>query len=127
MTRDTFKLIIQKRFSCINTHHSEALEGGVQVSHIRSYPFNYFVYPISLKEIWQISPKFRKHCIPILLKLIQVSCIPLKIFKNIPYPFKFLANIPVSLKTLPGPPLSKTDFVRHTYLIWVWLPFVHVS
>ena len=53
--------------------------------------------------MWQIFPKFRKHCIPISLKLIEVSRIPLNIYKNIPYPFKFLANIPVSLKTLPGP------------------------
>ena len=68
------------------------------------YPFNYFEkYPISLKQIWQISPKFRKHCILISLKLIQVSRIPSNIYKNVTYPFKILANIPVSLKTLPGP------------------------
>ena len=68
------------------------------------YPFKYFEkYPISLKKIWQISPKFRKHCVPISLKNFQVCHIPLNIYKNIPYPFKFLANIPVSLKTLPGP------------------------
>ena len=31
--------------------------------------FKYFEkYPISLKEIWQISAKFSKHCIPISLK-----------------------------------------------------------
>ena len=47
-------------------------------------------------------PKFRKHCIPISLKLIQVSCIPLDIYKNFLYPFKFLANIPVSLKPFQG-------------------------
>ena len=76
------------------------LEGGPSFP----YPFDYFEkYPISLKETWQISPIFRKHCIPI----------P-KIYQSIPYPFKylqkypvsifkFLANIPVSLKTLPGP------------------------
>ena len=50
-------------------------------------------YPISLKEIWQISPKFPY----------QVSHIPLNVYKNILYPFKLLDNIPESLKTLPGP------------------------
>ena len=78
----------------------KALEGGPSIP----YPFNYFEkYPMSLKLIWQISQKFKKHCIPISLKLIQVSRIPLSIYKNILYPFKFLANIPVSLKTLPMP------------------------
>ena len=48
-------------------------------------------------------PKIQKAGIPISLKLIQVSRIPLNIYKNIPYPYKFLANIPVSLKPLPGP------------------------
>ena len=50
-------------------------------------------------------PKLQKELWPIYLKLIQVSCIPLNIFKNISYPLKFFANIPVSLKTLPGPHL----------------------
>ena len=31
-------------------------------------------------------PKSRKHCIPISLELIKISCIPLNIYKNIPYP-----------------------------------------
>ena len=84
--------------------NSEALKGGPSIP----YPFNYFKkYSISLKLIWQISPKFRKHCIPISLKLIQVSCIPLNIYKSIQYPFKFLVNIPVSLKSLPGPQLCR--------------------
>ena len=48
-------------------------------------------------------PKSRKHCIPISLELIKISCIPLNIYKNIPYPFMLLAHIPVSLKPLPGP------------------------
>ena len=43
-------------------------------------------------------PKFKKHCIPISLKLTQVPRIPFNIYKNILYPFKFLANIPVSRK-----------------------------
>ena len=70
------------------------------ISHMRPVPVAhiplYYLekYPISLKYIWQLSPKFRKHCIPISLKLIQISCIPLNFYKNIPYPFKFLANIP---------------------------------
>ena len=48
-------------------------------------------------------PKSRKHCIPISLELIKISCIPLNIYKNIPYPFMLLVHIPVSLKPLPGP------------------------
>ena len=48
-------------------------------------------------------PKSRKHCIPLSLELIKISCIPLNIYKNIPYPFMLLAHIPVSLKPLPGP------------------------
>ena len=48
-------------------------------------------------------PKSRKHCIPISLELIKISCIPLNIYKNIPYPFMLLAHIPVFLKPLPGP------------------------
>ena len=48
-------------------------------------------------------PKSRKHCIPISLELIKISCIPLNIYKNILYPFMLLAHIPVSLKPLPGP------------------------
>ena len=47
-------------------------------------------------------PKSRKHCIPISLELIKISCIPLNIYKNIPYPFMFLAHIPVSLKPFQG-------------------------
>ena len=47
-------------------------------------------------------PKIQKELYPISLKLIQVSRIPLSIYKNIPYPFKFFPNVPVSLKTLPG-------------------------
>ena len=66
------------------------------------YPFKYFEkYPNPKRNI--TSQKFKKHCIPIFLKLILVSGIPLNIYKNIPYPFNFLVNIPVSLKTLPGP------------------------
>ena len=69
-------------------------------------------YPISLLFFWKIFhipkinmaniPKIQKALNPISLKLIQVSRIPLSIYKNIPYPFKFFANVPVSLKTLPG-------------------------
>ena len=60
-------------------------------------------------------------CIPISLKLIQVSLIPLDIYNNILYPFKFLANIPVSLKTLPGPQLyipvhAKRSFFSATHI-----------
>ena len=43
-------------------------------------------------------PKIQKVLYPIPLKLIQVSHIPLNIYK-----IKFLANIPASLKTLPWP------------------------
>ena len=59
------------------------------------------VHPLKYGKYPQIQIALYPH-IP---KLIQVSCIPLNIYKNIPYPFKFLANtnIPVSLKTLPGP------------------------
>ena len=48
-------------------------------------------------------PQSRKHCIPIFLELIKISCIPLNIYKNILYPFTLWAHIPVSLKRLPGP------------------------
>ena len=72
------------------------------------YPFNYFEkYPISLKQIWQISPKFRKPCTLISLKLIQVSRISSNIYKNIMYPFKILANIPLSLKNP-----SRASYIR---------------
>ena len=47
-------------------------------------------------------PYIQKALYPISLKLIQVSRIPLSIYKNILYPFKFLANVPVSLKALLG-------------------------
>ena len=47
-------------------------------------------------------PKSRKHCIPISLELIKISCVPFNIYKNIPYPLMLLAHIPVSLKPLPG-------------------------
>ena len=40
-------------------------------------------------------PKIQKALYP--HKLIQVSRIPLNIYRNIPYPFNFLVNIPVSL------------------------------
>ena len=41
-------------------------------------------------------PKIHKAMYPhIPKKLIQVSCIPLHIYKNIPFPFKVLSNIPV--------------------------------
>ena len=69
----------------------EALEGGPSIQ----YPFNYFEnYPISLEQIWSISPKFRKHCIPISLKLIHVSRIPLNIYKKSSIPLSFW---PISL------------------------------
>ena len=108
----------------------EALEGGGGPS--ITYPFNYFEkYPISLKEMRQISPKVGKHSIPISPKLILVSHNPLNIYKNIPYPFKFSANIPVSLKTLPGPQyweaslfdstvmlLEDLHYNQHTHHMW---------
>ena len=47
-------------------------------------------------------PKSRKHCIPISLELIKISCIPLNIYKNIPYPFMRMAHIPVSLNPFQG-------------------------
>ena len=47
--------------------------------------------------------KSRKHCNPISLELIKISCIPLNIYKNILYPIMLLAHIPVSLKPLLGP------------------------
>ena len=71
-------------------------KGGAPVSHI---PL--IILTKKYLIIWQISPKFRKHCMDISLKLIQVSYITLNIYKNILYPFKFIANTPVSLKTLP--------------------------
>ena len=82
------------------------------------YPFNYF----KISHIWQIPPKFSKHCIPISLKMIQVSPIPftkisripLNIYKNILYPFKFWPISPVSLKTLPGPQFLQE--YEHFYL-----------
>ena len=49
---------------------AEALEGGGGPS--IPYPFKYFEKnPKSLKEIWQLSPKIRKHCIPISLKVME--------------------------------------------------------
>ena len=53
----------------MNIH--EALGGGGS-----QYPINNFEkYPISLKKIWQISQKFRMHCIPISLKFSYLNAL----------------------------------------------------
>ena len=80
------------------------------------YPFKYFekISHIPKRKMANI-PKSRKHCIPISLELIKISCIPLNIYKNIPYPFMLLAHIPVSLKPLPG--LTICCFFVPKYLI----------
>ena len=99
------------------TRTNEVLEGGPSIP----YPFNYFVPKINMANIPENSEII--HGIPISLKLIQVSRIPLIIYKNIPFPFKFLANIPVSLKTLPGPhKWHRNHNLDHgTYCIFQWL------
>ena len=67
------------------------------------YPFKYFekISHIPKRKMANI-PKSRKHCIPKSLELIKISCIPLNIYKNIPYPFMRLAHIPVSLNPFQG-------------------------
>ena len=73
---------------------------GVPVSHTPLIILNK-IPKINMANM-QISPKFRKHCILISPKLIQVPRIPINIYKYIPYPFYF-GQYPCIPKTLPGP------------------------
>ena len=64
-------------------------------------------------------PKSRKHCIPISLELIKVSCIPLNIYKNIPYPLYAFGPYPCIPKTpsrasLFAACLFQKNLIRHS-------------
>ena len=70
----------------------------------------YHIPLIILKNIWQISPNSESIVSSIYLKLIQVSCISLNIYKNIPYTFNVFSQYPC----IPKNPSRASPVLRVT-------------